>query len=729
MKRTFKILSFVLALSMIAGMMLSLVSCKSGGNDDEKSQEKLVTIIEDGKTDYTLVRPEKTDPIVLDSIVRLYNVINEKFGVKINFGTDWLKGEEKPDSSACEILVGNTNRPETKEVLDSLENNTWAVVKKGNKIVICAKNDALLDTAIDWFIKTYIETADTTLAIPEKLNQTDGYGDNIPLSVNGISSFNIVYPRKDVNAEYYAQLIQRHTRVNGINIPIVTNNKNESELYIEIKAATGKDGTEYTIKGNKNTVEISANGDTALYYGVNYFLENYVTVSDTVAQIPASIDKTGKIDGYLKEGWDIGLPYIEEGVVAPAYNIGTGLAYDKFEDTIYDSHLHLVTEANATMYANYQKRLESFGFIKNYYAKTDKNELVGYRLGEIFAYIHFAPKQGKISVIWDKSSNCEISDLEIEAQPDGSTTFYQYSLDYTNAAMNYSGTGIDCGMMYIIKLADNSLILMDGGHTRQSSEAALKGITDFLYKITETDKTDPLNIRFWFYTHPDGDHNELTPRLLDYMKNKGYKMPNIETLGFNYPSERANGNYTKTEGAYQMIDYMVKNYPNVNYIKLHTGLVFNIGEVKLEVLGSVENMINANGKIDSSYDANDTSMLVRYSFGGISFLMTSDMGTHTSMTKKHIDMYSQSFFKSDVLQAAHHGYNRIYDLYRYADCEYNLVSNAEENIRSDVYGVFNDMFEKDKILYAGNYTYGIRSDNGKIVVEKYLRYDNPEYNK
>ena len=213
------------------------------------------------------------------------------------------------------------------------------------------------------------------------------------------------------------------------------------------------------------------------------------------------------------------------------------------------------------------------------------------------------------------------------------------------------------------------------------------------------------------------------------MKNKGYKMPNIETLGFNYPSERANGNYTKTEGAYQMIDYMVKNYPNVNYIKLHTGLVFNIGEVKLEVLGSVENMINANGKIDSSYDANDTSMLVRYSFGGISFLMTSDMGTHTSMTKKHIDMYSQSFFKSDVLQAAHHGYNRIYDLYRYADCEYNLVSNAEENIRSDVYGVFNDMFEKDKILYAGNYTYGIRSDNGKIVVEKYLRYDNPEYNK
>ena len=726
MKIFIKAVSLVVSIMMLLGIVSSLSSCKSGDNDNNKN-ENLVTIIEDGKSDYTLVRPESVDPLVLESIVKLHKAISDKFNIKMEFATDWLKGNQQPDSALCEILVGNTNRPESKEVLDSLEDNTWAVVKKGNKIVICAKNDALLDVAIDWFIKTYIDAADTVLAIPEDLDQVDGYGDNIPLNVNGISSYNIVYPETDLNAQYYAQLVQRHTRVNGQNIPVVSANRKGSEMVIEIKSASGADGTEYTIKSEGNSVEISATGETALYYGVNYFLENYVEVSDTVATMPASINKTGKIDGYSKSGWDLGLPYFDEGMIAPVYNIGTGLAIDKSADTVYDSKMHLISRANATMFASYQNKLESFGFVKSYYAKTDKNELVGYRLGEIFAYVHYAPNQSYMRVIWDKSSNCMVSDFETTAKPNGTTTFYQYSLDYTGAKLNYSGTGLNCGMLYVIKLADNSLILVDSGHNAQSSDAALKGICEFLYKITGTGRAEALNIKFWYFTHPDGDHNELTTKLLNYMKSNGYKAPNINTLGFNYPSERANDVVSKTDGSYQMIEYMMENYPNVNYVKLHTGLVFNIDEVKVETLGSIENIVNTDGKIESNFDTNDTCSLVRFSFDGVSFLMTGDIGNHVEVQKKHIEMYSKEFFKSTVLQASHHGYNRIYDLYRHAACEYNLVSNAEANVRDDVQKTFLSMFGKDKVLYAGDYTYGFNVSGGKITIETLLRYDNPDY--
>lgn len=726
MKNFIKIISVVLSIVMIFGIVSSLASCGSKDKDGA-SDENLVTIVENGQTKYTLVRPESMDSELLDSVVKLHKAINDKFDLKMEFGTDWLKGNQQPDSSLFEILVGNTNRPETKEVLDTLENNTWAVAQKGNKIVICAKNDALLDVAIDWFIKTYIEAADTTLAIPEKLNQIDGYGDNIPLSINGVSSFNIVYPEVDANAKYYAELVQRHTRVNGSNIPVFSSNRKASDLVIEIKSASGKDGDEFTIVGKDSKVEISATGDVALYYGVNYFLENYVDVSDTVAMMPASINKTGKLVDYSKSGWDLDLPYFDEGQLAPVYNIGTGLAIDKTVDTIYDSKMHLISRANANMFKNYQTKLESFGFVKNYYAKTDTNELVGYRLGEIFAYVHFAPKQSYMRVIWDKSSNCEVSDFETQAKPNGTTTFYQYSLDYTGAKLNYSGTGLNCGMLYVIKLADNSLILVDSGHNAQSSDAALKGICEFLYKITGTGRAEALNIKFWYFTHPDGDHNELAVKLLNYMKSKGYKEPNINTLGFNYPSERANDVVSKTDGSYQMIEYMQNNYPNVNYIKLHTGLVFNIDEVKIEILGSIENIVNTDGKIDNTYDTNDTCSLLRFSFDGVSFLMSGDIGNHVDVQKKHIEMYSKAFFKSDVLQVSHHGYNRIYDLYRHAECEYSLVSNAEANVRDDVQKTLLSMFGKDKILYAGDYTYGLKVKDGKITVETHLRYDNPSY--
>ena len=726
------VLSLILCLSMLVGSLAMLSSCNKEGG---KAEEKMTVVVENGATAYKIIRAEKANQDAIDIAIDLRQSIVDNLGCEIEIETDFVKAGEQPDPNALEILVGNTNRTETAKVIESLEPNSWAVVNKGKKIVICANNDGLLKAAMDWFIATYVTTGTNTLSIAENFNKSEGFGKDLPISISGVSSYQVVYPNNDEKLEYLATLVQRYTKLNGKEIKIASDNKSASDYEIVI-GASRRDGVktysgacEYGITVDGTKVYIGASDEKTLYYAVNYFLEYGVNVQESIVTVANDYSASGSLNDYFNPRWDLYVPYVSDGTIAPAYNIGTGLANDLEAPTMLDSYMHLVSKAKKAGFESYQKKLESFGFKKTYSAQTDANELVGYTLGEARVYVHFAPKQGYLRVIWDKSSNCDVSDVETVKEFDGSTVFYQYSLDYTNAELNFTGKGINCGMLYIIKLADNSLMLVDCGHTAQAKDESLKALYDFLYSITATPVDEPLRIKFWYYTHPDGDHTELTNKWFDYIKSNRLNMPVVENLGFNFPSARANANFSKTPGSYEMIRNMSNLYPEINYLKLHTGMVFNIDEVKVEVLGTVENIVNTQGKIDASYDTNDTCSLLRFSFGGKSFLMTGDIGNHTSVQKCITDLYSKEFLKSDVLQVSHHGYNKIYDIYDRCDADFALISNAYKNARNEVYVYLYKNMTMNNIFFAGDYTYSMQVVDGEFKIYRLYRYDNPELRK
>ena len=153
-----KALSIILCIATLFSVVAVFSSCKK-----EKSEEKMMVLVENGKTDYKLIRADKMDKNSLDLVISLYSRITDKCGVSMLFATDWVRNDSEIDPNAKEILVGNTNRPQSKEVLESLEPNSWAVVHKGNKIVICASNDALLPLAIEWFAKNCVNEKDKTV--------------------------------------------------------------------------------------------------------------------------------------------------------------------------------------------------------------------------------------------------------------------------------------------------------------------------------------------------------------------------------------------------------------------------------------------------------------------------------------------------------------------------------------------------------------------------------------
>lgn len=725
-KASIKALALILCLATLASLTAVFTSC----GKKEKEEVKMTVIVDGSVSEYTIIRPDKADDAIISLTMELRAAIVDNCGCEINLDNDWYKKGEELDPNTKEILIGNTNRPETAEVLETLAPNNWAVVNKGNKIVICATNDTLLSLAVDWFIKNCIFAEDKTVKVPETLVKVEGFDGDLPISIGGVSGYQIVYPKGSELLEHCAEILQRKTRINGQNIPVVTDEKEATDNEIVIgttnrggAAPSGKN--EYSIKTEGSKVYITASDEDTVYYAVNYYIENALSVGDTVVSAPDDFKYSGTLNNYYADGWELGLPYIEKGTVAPVYNTGSGLESDMNANTPSDSYMHLVSNVTYDDFTNYTKKLESFGFENIYNAKTEENELVGYRFGAAYAYVHYAPKQNYIRVIWDRSSTCEVSDIEYTSQQTGATTFYQYSIDYSNAELCFSSSAMNCGMLYIVKLSDNSLIMVDSGSGAQASEASLNGLYKFLYDITGTDADKPLNIRLWYFTHPHGDHVELAFRLLDYISSKGYVMPDVKALAFEFPSQRAHGNYGKEPSTYTMTATFEKYYPNIDYLKLHMGMVFNVGEVKFEVLSTIETLVDLNSQISGYYGPNDTCTLVRLWIDGKSIFLAGDTANNQDVQTRYMPLYTNKYFKSDFLQASHHGYNYATQLYRGCDPTYILVPNSYANNIEGFHNRYANMVGEDNVFYAGNYTAAIAFSGGNVTITKIPRYDHP----
>jgi hypothetical protein len=336
-------------------------------------------------------------------------------------------------------------------------------------------------------VENCINVKEKTVAIAKNLLMTEDYGDKAILSVSGISGYQAVFPHGNQKLEYCASLLQRKACVDSvvsdktaeITCEIIIGNTNRKEAV----AFDDKNGYSITVEGSK--IYINGANDSAIYYAVNDFLESGINYSEKIVSTSKEINKSGSLKNYFANGWDIALPYVEQGKISPVYNIGPGLANDNMKDSPSDSMAHLISNVEASALSSYAKKLESFGFKKVYSAKTDKNELWGFKFGEAYAYVHYSPLQKAMRVIWDKSSNCSVSDFEYVQEQTGKTVFYQYSIDYTGASWQDKNNeiGANCGMLYFIKLQDNSLIMVDGGLTRQLSGETLKNLYES-YKST-----------------------------------------------------------------------------------------------------------------------------------------------------------------------------------------------------------------------------------------------------
>ncbi len=157
----------------------------------------------DGEALYGIVRPEG-DANVISAAQTVFKGMKDVVGVNAKNQTDDTDGTDR-----YEILIGETNRPETATAKQYLSENVGGryediiVCSIGKKIVIYAKSQQALEKAANYFVTTYVKAEGISGGI---LYTEATKGDFKNITVNGepIGKFTIVRPH--FNSSYLTEM-------------------------------------------------------------------------------------------------------------------------------------------------------------------------------------------------------------------------------------------------------------------------------------------------------------------------------------------------------------------------------------------------------------------------------------------------------------------------------------------------------------------------------------------
>ncbi len=186
----------------------------------------------DNIAEYTLVRSEFASDEVKDAFSELRSLISDVCGEQIQPVTDYNKAKQ------YEILIGDTSRPESKNIV--LEEKQYVIKMVGDKIVIKGGSDAALAKAIEQF-KFYFVGTDTVY-VPEKggvYYSQDYMYDSIKIDGKDISEFKI-YAVKKKCADGLRENIDM--KYSGQKVEVVTEMTENNGPYIILDASS----TDYT---------------------------------------------------------------------------------------------------------------------------------------------------------------------------------------------------------------------------------------------------------------------------------------------------------------------------------------------------------------------------------------------------------------------------------------------------------------------------------------------------
>ena len=156
-----------IACLFLAAVMV-LFSCSacffSGGGDETTETEdpaaEPTVISADELTSFKIIRSEEADEETIAAASKLFFTLNRKYGIRMTFETDYVGRNEEVPTGTKEILVGETNRPESVGVRWS----DFRVASVNDRVVIAGGSGAAVAQGVDWFLENCLE--DGGLKVP-----------------------------------------------------------------------------------------------------------------------------------------------------------------------------------------------------------------------------------------------------------------------------------------------------------------------------------------------------------------------------------------------------------------------------------------------------------------------------------------------------------------------------------------------------------------------------------
>lgn len=363
-----------------------------------------------------------------------------------------------------------------------------------------------------------------------------------------------------------------------------------------------------------------------------------------------------------------------------------------------------VTNTTAEAFEAYIKQLEGLGFSVVWQNKIEHNLYLELTGGGRIIYAYFMARTGVARFVDDRVSERIDTFGGGTPLPGNHAAICQFGLYY---GLMIHGVTADCGMLYIIKLPDNSLFLIDGGEYEQSTNAAVAEVLRVMRELSGTPEGGKIRIAGWFCTHAHDDHMDLFSKLMRFHHDE----LELERAIFNFPAQE---NYMLMPQAYIALDRLKKYYPNVRFLKPHAGQKFELSEVVFEFLQTHEDGVGPLGT-EQIGRFNDTSTILKISFGNISFLVLGDMDRAAEAIL--LSHYTAKTLKSTAVQAAHHLINNLPLAYPVISPDIALVPQHIRKASPDnekYQTLIKSVAEKD-IYFASMGTEIFEEKNGTLV--------------
>ena len=189
---------------------------------DTTASEVLVSIVENGASDYMVLRADMASETEINAAVALRTAIDETYGVRMRIGNEI---DTKPDKA---IIVGNVNYGGAAEIAASLGYDDYIITFSGQHIVICGGSPEATLAAVNAFMDKYLGKDSATLALPQALN--DSYraqtlATDVIIGGASLKKFSIVVSATAVTAEKLAVESIRSVLRESFGINISVNNK------------------------------------------------------------------------------------------------------------------------------------------------------------------------------------------------------------------------------------------------------------------------------------------------------------------------------------------------------------------------------------------------------------------------------------------------------------------------------------------------------------------------
>lgn len=288
---------------------------ESESNTETEDQTVMYDIAKDGKTDYKIIRADTASADVAKVASDVWLKLYSEYGIEIEFTSDYSvdnKDNETVEtgSDVHEILIGKTNRRESRDVEAEYAGRYVSVVKAVNgKIVIWGSNNIQTIKAIRYFLDN-IATGSSFSVEEGVLLFEDALADGSPVNVI-LNEFKWIYASAawtDARniAEDAASAIESSI---GVYPELLADNKTDEggkELLIgctnrtaSLSAEQEIDYMDYKVKVTSDRIVLIGGNRYATRKAVDHFIE--VLMNGTVSSLEEGYEYTYDFDPIIED--------------------------------------------------------------------------------------------------------------------------------------------------------------------------------------------------------------------------------------------------------------------------------------------------------------------------------------------------------------------------------------------------------------------------------------------